>query len=225
MKGDKMKTLVKGFFMMFLMAFTYLDVMSCRPIYNNIQIYQYDGLAFRLKEEEELSRYSNYYYSQYDEMFLEGYTFLGWIATNHSFETIDDILALEIDKTFLTLNEKIEGTSYTSIKYYPLFIENEKLDTFLQTSELARVKIEVITIQDGNIGEREEYVTTLFETYENSINAPKELTGYQFIGYSKERVQYENYQKDGLNEDIKLDIKSKIEKSRSMILYAYYQSI
>lgn len=41
MKGDKMKTLVKGFFMMFLMAFTYLDVMSCRPIYNNIQIYQY----------------------------------------------------------------------------------------------------------------------------------------------------------------------------------------
>lgn len=100
MKGDKMKTLVKGFFMMFLMAFTYLDVMSCRPIYNNIQIYQYDGLAFRLKEEEELSRYSNYYYSQYDEMFLEGYTFLGWIATNHSFETIDDILALEIDKTF-----------------------------------------------------------------------------------------------------------------------------
>ena len=224
MKGDKMKTLVKGFFMMFLMAFTYLDVMSCRPIYNNIQIYQYDGLAFRLKEEE-LSRYSNYYYSQYDEMFLEGYTFLGWIATNHSFETIDDILALEIDKTFLTLNEKIEGTSYTSIKYYPLFIENEKLDTFLQTSELARVKIEVITIQDGNIGEREEYVTTLFETYENAINAPKELTGYQFIGYSKERVQYEDYQKDGLNEDIKLDIKSKIEKSRSMILYAYYQSI
>ncbi len=219
-----MKTLVKGFFMMFLMAFTYLDVMSCRPIYNNIQIYQYDGLAFCLKEEE-LSRYSNYYYSQYDEMFLEGYTFLGWIATNHSFETIDDILALEIDKTFLTLNEKIEGTSYTSIKYYPLFIENEKLDTFLQTSELARVKIEVITIQDGNIGEREEYVTTLFETYENSINAPKELTGYQFIGYSKERVQYEDYQKDGLNEDIKLDIKSKIEKSRSMILYAYYQSI
>lgn len=187
-----MKTLVKGFFMMFLMAFTYLDVMSCRPIYNNIQIYQYDGLAFCLKEEEELSRYSNYYYSQYDEMFLEGYTFLGWIATNHSFETIDDILALEIDKTFLTLNEKIEGTSYTSIKYYPLFIENEKLDTFLQTSELARVKIEVITIQDGNIGEREEYVTTLFETYENSINAPKELTGYQFIGYSKERVQYED---------------------------------
>ena len=99
------------------------------------------------------------------------------------------------------------------------------MDTFLQTSELARVKIEVITIQDGNIGEREEYVTTLFETYENSINAPKELAGYQFIGYSKERVQYEDYQKDGLNEDIKLDIKSKIEKSRSMILYAYYQSI
>lgn len=32
-----MKTLVKGFFMMFLMAFTYLDVMSCRPIYNNIK--------------------------------------------------------------------------------------------------------------------------------------------------------------------------------------------
>ena len=134
-------------------------------------------------------------------------------------------MALEIDKTFLELSEKIEGTSYTSIKYYPLFIENEKLDTFLQTSELAKVKIEVITIQDGSIGEREEYVTTLFETYESSINAPKELAGYQFIGYSKKRVEYDDYKTDGLNEDIKLNIKSKIEKSRSIVIYAYYQSI
>lgn len=220
-----MKTLVKGCFMMFMMLFTYLDVMSCRPIYNNIVIYNYDGSKFSLQQEEKLSRYSDYYYSQYDEMFLEGYTFLGWISTNHSFETIDDILALEIDKTFLELSEKIEGTSYTSIKYYPLFIENEKLDTFLQTSELAKVKIEVITIQDGSIGEREEYVTTLFETYESSINAPKELAGYQFIGYSKKRVEYDDYKTDGLNEDIKLDIKSKIEKSRSIVIYAYYQSI
>ena len=201
-----MKTLVKGCFMMFMMLFTYLDVMSCRPIYNNIVIYNYDGSKFSLQQEEKLSRYSDYYYSQYDEMFLEGYTFLGWISTNHSFETIDDILALEIDKTFLELSEKIEGTSYTSIKYYPLFIENEKLDTFLQTSELAKVKIEVITIQDGSIGEREEYVTTLFETYESSINAPKELAGYQFIGYSKKRVEYDDYKTDGLNEDIKLNI-------------------
>ena len=193
--------------------------------YNNIVIYNYDGSKFSLQQEEKLSRYSDYYYSQYDEMFLEGYTFLGWIATNHSFETIDDILALEIDKTFLELSEKIEGTSYTSIKYYPLFIENEKLDTFLQTSELAKVKIEVITIQDGSIGEREEYVTTLFETYESSINAPKELAGYQFIGYSKKRVEYDDYKTDGLNEDIKLNIKSKIEKSRSIVIYAYYQSI
>ncbi|MBS5852329.1 MAG: hypothetical protein ACLUG4_02270 [Bacilli bacterium] len=220
-----MKTLVKGCFMMFMMLFTYLDVMSCRPIYNNIVIYNYDGSKFSLQQEEKLSRYSDYYYSQYDEMFLEGYTFLGWISTNHSFETIDDILALEIDKTFLELSEKIEGTSYTSIKYYPLFIENEKLDTFLQTSELAKVKIEVITIQDGSIGEREEYVTTLFETYESSINAPKELAGYQFIGYSKKRVEYDDYKTDGLNEDIKLNIKSKIEKSRSIVIYAYYQSI
>ena len=220
-----MKTLVKGWFMMFLLLFTYLDVMSCRPIYNNIVIYNYDGSKFSLQQEEKLSRYSDYYYSQYDEMFLEGYTFLGWISTNHSFETIDDILALEIDKTFLELSEKIEGTSYTSIKYYPLFIENEKLDTFLQTSELAKVKIEVITIQDGSIGEREEYVTTLFETYESSINAPKELAGYQFIGYSKKRVEYDDYKTDGLNEDIKLNIKSKIEKSRSIVIYAYYQSI
>lgn len=220
-----MKTLVKGCFMMFMMLFTYLDVMSCRPIYNNIVIYNYDGSKFSLQQEEKLSRYSDYYYSQYDEMFLEGYTFLGWISTNHSFETIDDILALEIDKTFLELSEKIEGTSYTSIKYYPLFIENEKLDTFLQTSELAKVKIEVITIQDGSIGEREEYVTTLFETYESSINAPKELAGYQFIGYSKKRVEYDDYKIDGLNEDIKLNIKSKIEKSRSIVIYAYYQSI
>lgn len=211
--------------MMFMMLFTYLDVMSCRPIYNNIVIYNYDGSKFSLQQEEKLSRYSDYYYSQYDEMFLEGYTFLGWISTNHSFETIDDILALEIDKTFLELSEKIEGTSYTSIKYYPLFIENEKLDTFLQTSELAKVKIEVITIQDGSIGEREEYVTTLFETYESSINAPKELAGYQFIGYSKKRVEYDDYKTDGLNEDIKLNIKSKIEKSRSIVIYAYYQSI
>lgn len=220
-----MKTLVKGCFMMFMMLFTYLDVMSCRPIYNNIVIYNYDGSKFSLQQEEKLSRYSDYYYSQYDEMFLEGYTFLGWISTDHSFETIDDILALEIDKTFLELSEKIEGTSYTSIKYYPLFIENEKLDTFLQTSELAKVKIEVITIQDGSIGEREEYVTTLFETYESSINAPKELAGYQFIGYSKKRVEYDDYKTDGLNEDIKLNIKSKIEKSRSIVIYAYYQSI
>lgn len=220
-----MKTLVKGCFMMFMMLFTYLDVMSCRPIYNNIVIYNYDGSKFSLQQEEKLSRYSDYYYSQYDEMFLEGYTFLGWISTDHSFETIDDILALEIDKTFLELSEKIEGTSYTSIKYYPLFIENEKLDTFLQTSELAKVKIEVITIQDGSIGEREEYVTTLFETYESSINAPKELAGYQFIGYSKKRVEYDDYKIDGLNEDIKLNIKSKIEKSRSIVIYAYYQSI
>lgn len=220
-----MKTLVKGCFMMFMMLFTYLDVMSCRPIYNNIVIYNYDGSKFSLQQEEKLSRYSDYYYLQYDEMFLEGYTFLGWISTNHSFETIDDILALEIDKTFLELSEKIEGTSYTSIKYYPLFIENEKLDTFLQTSELAKVKIEVITIQDGSIGEREEYVTTLFETYESSINAPKELAGYQFIGYSKKRVEYDDYKTDGLNEDIKLNIKSKIEKSRSIVIYAYYQSI
>lgn len=220
-----MKTLVKGCFMMFMMLFTYLDVMSCRPIYNNIVIYNYDGSKFSLQQEEKLSRYSDYYYSQYDEMFLEGYTFLGWISTNHSFETIDDILALEIDKTFLELSEKIEGTSYTSIKYYPLFIENEKLDTFLQTSELAKVKIEVITIQDGSIGEMEEYVTTLFETYESSINAPKELAGYQFIGYSKKRVEYDDYKTDGLNEDIKLNIKSKIEKSRSIVIYAYYQSI
>lgn len=220
-----MKTLVKGCFMMFMMLFTYLDVMSCRPIYNNIVIYNYDGSKFSLQQEEKLSRYSDYYYSQYDEMFLEGYTFLGWISTNHSFETIDDILALEIDKTVLELSEKIEGTSYTSIKYYPLFIENEKLDTFLQTSELAKVKIEVITIQDGSIGEREEYVTTLFETYESSINAPKELAGYQFIGYSKKRVEYDDYKTDGLNEDIKLNIKSKIEKSRSIVIYAYYQSI
>lgn len=220
-----MKTLVKGCFMMFMMLFTYLDVMSCRPIYNNIVIYNYDGSKFSLQQEEKLSRYSDYYYSQYDEMFLEGYTFLGWISTNHSFETIDDILALEIDKTFLEPSEKIEGTSYTSIKYYPLFIENEKLDTFLQTSELAKVKIEVITIQDGSIGEREEYVTTLFETYESSINAPKELAGYQFIGYSKKRVEYDDYKTDGLNEDIKLNIKSKIEKSRSIVIYAYYQSI
>ena len=220
-----MKTLVKGCFMMFMMLFTYLDVMSCRPIYNNIVIYNYDGSKFSLQQEEKLSRYSDYYYSKYDEMFLEGYTFLGWISTNHSFETIDDILALEIDKTFLELSEKIEGTSYTSIKYYPLFIENEKLDTFLQTSELAKVKIEVITIQDGSIGEREEYVTTLFETYESSINAPKELAGYQFIGYSKKRVEYDDYKTDGLNEDIKLNIKSKIEKSRSIVIYAYYQSI
>ena len=220
-----MKTLVKGCFMMFMMLFTYLDVMSCRPIYNNIVIYNYDGSKFSLQQEEKLSRYTDYYYSQYDEMFLEGYTFLGWISTNHSFETIDDILALEIDKTFLELSEKIEGTSYTSIKYYPLFIENEKLDTFLQTSELAKVKIEVITIQDGSIGEREEYVTTLFETYESSINAPKELAGYQFIGYSKKRVEYDDYKTDGLNEDIKLNIKSKIEKSRSIVIYAYYQSI
>ena len=220
-----MKTLVKGCFMMFMMLFTYLDVMSCRPIYNNIVIYNYDGSKFSLQQEEKLSRYSDYYYSQYDEMFLEGYTFLGWISTNHSFETIDDILALEIDKTFLELSEKIEGTSYTSIKYYPLFIENEKLDTFLQTSELAKVKIEVITIQDGSIGEREEYVTTLFETYESSINAPKKLAGYQFIGYSKKRVEYDDYKTDGLNEDIKLNIKSKIEKSRSIVIYAYYQSI
>ena len=220
-----MKTLVKGCFMMFMMLFTYLDVMSCRPIYNNIVIYNYDGSKFSLQQGEKLSRYSDYYYSQYDEMFLEGYTFLGWISTNHSFETIDDILALEIDKTFLELSEKIEGTSYTSIKYYPLFIENEKLDTFLQTSELAKVKIEVITIQDGSIGEREEYVTTLFETYESSINAPKELAGYQFIGYSKKRVEYDDYKTDGLNEDIKLNIKSKIEKSRSIVIYAYYQSI
>ena len=220
-----MKTLVKGCFMMFMMLFTYLDVMSCRPIYNNIVIYNYNVSKFSLQKKEKLSRYSDYYYSQYDEMFLEGYTFLGWISTNHSFETIDDILALEIDKTFLELSEKIEGTSYTSIKYYPLFIENEKLDTFLQTSELAKVKIEVITIQDGSIGEREEYVTTLFETYESSINAPKELAGYQFIGYSKKRVEYDDYKTDGLNEDIKLNIKSKIEKSRSIVIYAYYQSI
>ena len=113
-----MKTLVKGCFMMFMMLFTYLDVMSCRPIYNNIVIYNYDGSKFSLQQEEKLSRYSDYYYSQYDEMFLEGYTFLGWISTNHSFETIDDILALEIDKTFLELSEKIEGTSYTSISHF-----------------------------------------------------------------------------------------------------------
>lgn len=139
-----MKTLVKGCFMMFMMLFTYLDVMSCRPIYNNIVIYNYDGSKFSLQQEEKLSRYSDYYYSQYDEMFLEGYTFLGWISTNHSFETIDDILALEIDKTFLELSEKIEGTSYTSIKYYPLFIENEKLDTFYKHQNLPKLKLRLL---------------------------------------------------------------------------------
>ncbi len=213
-----MKALVKGIITILLMSVCYLDVMSCRPVYATIRVYSYDGESFLLEKEEKVQRYHLFSYSEYDDISLDGYTFLGWYASPYSIEAIDEMTEK------YSIYETIADRATSSMGYYPLFVKNEELDTFLQTSPLAKVNICVVDILDGNRFKDKTYLSNLLETYESSLENPSMYENYEFVGYSLERLDYEDYYIDGIPDDLKINVKSQLPKCSNITIYAYYLS-
>ena len=120
--------------------------------------------------------------------------------------------------------ETIADRATSSMGYYPLFVKNEELDTFLQTSPLAKVNICVVDILDGNRFKDKTYLSNLLETYESSLENPSMYENYEFVGYSLERLDYEDYYIDGIPDDLKINVKSQLPKCSNITIYAYYLS-
>lgn len=230
-----MLTIRKMLMIFLIFVPSFLDMISCNPIKRTIQVYSYNGENFILEQSDTSGRYSEFIFPNVDTN-LEGYTFLGWIQIEYSYDEIYEFKTLEELENYSSrlrynIDEKlpVESETFhpTSAYYYPLMVKNELLQKFFEESPLAEFRIQIVTIKGNQSNDRNiDYITTrLNTTYQEVLKDYLEIKGYyNLIGVSD--IDKENYLEEGFKEEELISLSDKIDLEHiysNEAIYIYFE--
>lgn len=195
---------------------------SCYPSEIIIDIYNYDGDEFILEQHIVKQKDQEFLFPDVNTE-LDGYTFLGWleikgtveVKTLEELELMEDINYTVFDNPTKKQYEKVD------LSYYPIIVKNEELSSFVETSKLAQVYIEVCFVL-GDKTESKTYKALLTDTYDDVLLGELEKEGYTYMGVSK--TYKSTYLETGLNNLELIDLNNQFEFDGYNKIYVYYEN-
>lgn len=198
---------------------------SCRnyekdPI--TVYIYDYNG-----EEYNQITSQTNIYkntllnFTQYDNPSLDGHVFLGWYLIHPHYQEKIIISTLEeLEEYPGQIVEKLPTRVSNNSMYFPLLIQEDNLTNFLESSDIAKVNVE-IRLRYPNETKNINVVARLYDTYEDVIKFYLDEE-YEYVGSSLTNYQYESFVKNiGTDKVEDLDTNIKLEYSSYFTVNVY----
>lgn len=224
-----MTKIVKSLLLILLTIPAFLDIVSCKDKYSckkqsyEIYVYSYNGEFFE-KEfvQTEVYRNTKLDLSEFDDISLEGYTFLGWCEFYNKLDikSLEDLLNNK-NQMISYLNEKINRSIFHNSYYYPLFVKNDELVNFLETEEIAKVKVTLYKVIVENT-QTVKITGTLFDTYNETLKFDLDVDNCTLLGCTTQHYSYD-YFKQNKDKITLLDMETQIKFTNELVVYAYYE--
>lgn len=205
----------------FLDVVSMKDRFSCKKQTYDVHVYSYNGEIF--EEEVALTGlYKNSVFdlSEYEDVNLDGYTFLGWcnVRGNNYYKTREELLESGAP---LYLTSKLASYTFGNISWYPVLVKNEELTNFLETEEIAKVRVRLYKVIVENL-ETVEFTGTLLDTYEETLKFDIDVPTCTLIGCTTQYYDYNTFKKN-IDKIELIDMDDVIEYTNEIVIYAYYE--
>lgn len=228
-----MNRIIRGLILILALIPSFLDVISpsesckrsCRDYKKDpitVEIYYYDGEKYQ-HETSQTDIYKNTLldFSEYDYPTLDNHVFLGWYKVSpHYQQTIRINTLSELEEYPGQIVEKLPTRVSNDCMYFPLLINEDNLTSFLETSRLCEVEVEII-LRYPNETKNEIAKARLYDTYEDVIKYYLD-EDYEYVGSSLTNYQYESFIENFESENvIVLDTNTKLENSSYFTVNVY----
>lgn len=198
---------------------------SCRnyekdPI--TVYIYDYNGEVYnQVTSQTNIYKNTLLNFTEYDNPTLDGHIFLGWyLVQPHYHEKITVTTLEELEEYPGQIVDKLPTRVSNDSMYFPLLIQEENLTNFLETSDIAKISVE-IRLRYPNETKNINVVARLYDTYEDVIKFYLDEE-YEYVASSLTNYEYESFIKNIGAENVNvLDTSTKLEYSSYFTVNVY----